>query len=75
MKQKLPGENQIAVSVLEILNNEGTSDAERKAFFKEFFKRIPGFVNDIIKSIRKTPEKYIKQEDINTQKNEINRKK
>jgi len=68
MKKKSSGENQIAVSVLEILNVEGVRGEERKSFFKEFFKKIPDFVRDIIKTIRKVSEKDIKQEDVKTQK-------
>jgi len=74
MKNRLSGEDRISVSVLEVLNAEGVSGEERKIFFKEFFRKIPDFVRDIIKTIRNKPEKEVEQKETKIQTNEKNGK-
>lgn len=70
MKKKLSGEDKIGVSVLEVLNAESVRGEERKKFFNEFFRKIPDFVRDIIKTIRKPPVKKTNKGEIKTQTNE-----
>lgn len=56
MKNKLNIEDRINVSIIERLDSENVSGVERKKFLKEFFIRLPTFISEIIRIIRRKPE-------------------
>ena len=71
-KKELSGEEKIDVPIIVILNAEDVLGDERVRFYKEFFRRLPAFVKDIIKTIREVP-KHLHQKEISTQTNEEGR--
>jgi len=52
MKKKLPGEDQIAVTVIAELNSNNVTQEERKKFYNDFPNMIKNLVKDFIERIR-----------------------
>jgi len=64
MKKKLPANDQLGISILNILNVENLRSNEKKEFYKIFFKEIPDFIKKIIKKAREVSDQRINNEKI-----------